>query len=299
MNSGSQWRVAGWSPYRRRQRGVALLLVLWLLVLLSVVALSFSNTARTQALLARNLHDNSQARWLADGGVRLAVRRLWLADEDSGPAVNGQAGACRIGPAALAVAIQNVSGLIDLNLASPPVLENLFAAAGVDVNEARRLAAATSDFRDPDSRVRPDGAEAEDYAAAGLPYGPKNNLFQAVEELEQVLGMPSWLASRLRTALTVHSGRPQADPRLAPPLVRQTYGWSPESAPALAGPLPPRGESIFNVTVTARTGSGAWFTRDAVLAVTGGPYPAYRVLRWGRPQTREITLPDTEELPSC
>ena len=45
-----------------RQRGLALLSVLWVLVLLSVMAASFTRTSRTNVRLARNYHDSAYAK---------------------------------------------------------------------------------------------------------------------------------------------------------------------------------------------------------------------------------------------
>ncbi len=46
-------------------RGLALVTVLWVLVLLSLVAASFTYTARTEINLARNQIDNAEAEALA------------------------------------------------------------------------------------------------------------------------------------------------------------------------------------------------------------------------------------------
>ena len=52
-----------------RQRGLALIAVLWGLVLLSVIALSVTTTSRTETRLAFNLAENAKARALAEAGV--------------------------------------------------------------------------------------------------------------------------------------------------------------------------------------------------------------------------------------
>ncbi len=52
------------------QRGLALVVVLWVLVLLSLIAASFTLTTRTEVNVTRNLIDNAKAEALADAGVR-------------------------------------------------------------------------------------------------------------------------------------------------------------------------------------------------------------------------------------
>ena len=54
---------------------------------------------------------------------------------------------------------------------------------------AAALVDAIVDFRDEDDLHCLQGAEDRDYADAGLPRGAKDAAFEAVEELQQVLGM--------------------------------------------------------------------------------------------------------------
>ncbi len=57
----------------RGQRGLALVVVLWVLVLLSLIAASFTKTTRTEVNITRNLIDNAKAEALADAGVYRAI----------------------------------------------------------------------------------------------------------------------------------------------------------------------------------------------------------------------------------
>ena len=59
---------------RTGQRGVALIIVLWLTMLLAVIASGFAFSMRSEALSARNAVSLVQARAVADGAVeRVAV----------------------------------------------------------------------------------------------------------------------------------------------------------------------------------------------------------------------------------
>ncbi len=69
LRAGSATRQRG-----AAQRGLALVAVLWVLVLLSLMATSFTRTTRTEINLTRNLIDNAKA--LADAGVYRAVYGL-------------------------------------------------------------------------------------------------------------------------------------------------------------------------------------------------------------------------------
>ncbi len=70
-------------------RGLALVTVLWVLVLLSLVAASFTRTIRTEINLTRNLIDNAKAEalaWRAAGGPGRGWRRdcRWRAGRNGG-----------------------------------------------------------------------------------------------------------------------------------------------------------------------------------------------------------------------
>jgi general secretion pathway protein K len=60
----------------RGRRGLALVTVLWVLMLLSLVAASFTRTTRTEVNLTRNLIENARAEALADAGAYRAVLGL-------------------------------------------------------------------------------------------------------------------------------------------------------------------------------------------------------------------------------
>lgn len=56
--------------------GLALVTVLWVLVLLALVAASFTRTTRTEINLTRNLIESAKAEALADAGVYRAIHEL-------------------------------------------------------------------------------------------------------------------------------------------------------------------------------------------------------------------------------
>src|SRR5208283_4644955 len=99
----------------RNQAGIALVLVLWLTILLTVIASGFAYSMRTEALAARNAIALAQARTLADGAISRAtfemlrprmVAETWLAD--------GAVHYWNDGDARIAASIVDESGKIDL-----------------------------------------------------------------------------------------------------------------------------------------------------------------------------------------
>ena len=60
----------------RKQKGIALVLVLWVSVLIAVLLGSFSLSARVEALQGRNLLDSTRARYAAEAGLHRAAYEL-------------------------------------------------------------------------------------------------------------------------------------------------------------------------------------------------------------------------------
>lgn len=57
-------------------RGIALLLVLWVIALLTVICAEFSWTMRTETVITRNFRDGEQAGYSAEAGINKAVVEL-------------------------------------------------------------------------------------------------------------------------------------------------------------------------------------------------------------------------------
>jgi general secretion pathway protein K len=200
-------------PPRQRvaQRGVAFVLVLWVIAMLSILLGSFSLIARTENLQARHLFDTTRARYAAEAGLNVAIFQLRKADPMERWIGDGRPYTFGYDEARVEIRITDDSGKIDINASAQPgntdLLVNLFASNGLELDRAEALADAVVDWIDPDDLKQPNGAEVDDYHAAGLSYGPKNAPFDTVSELQQVLGMNYALYARLEPALTIYSGR--------------------------------------------------------------------------------------------
>ena len=300
----------------QRQRGIALVAVLWALVLLAVIAASVTRDSRTQARIARNAIDAAAAEALADAGLHRAIEALGRRGGDR-MRVDGTIYSWRFGGGEVRIAVEDEGGKIDLNHADEALIAALLAAAGAGPGRATELAAAIADFRDADDLVRPGGAEDEDYRRAGRAAGPKDAPFAAVEELLDVLGMTPELYGRIAPAVTVHSRRRLPMRELAPPLVGAALAGlevgrgaagRPASRAAENGGDGPAGEDeaaavpfdptlrvlaegpsarrsralVYTVHAEARMEGGAVFARRAVVRLLARGESPYRVLVWGQ-----------------
>ena len=135
-----------------RQHGIALILVLWLTILLTVIGGSFAYGMRNEALAARNSLSLAQARALADGAIYRTVFELMrprtLADLWS---ADGTIHVWDENGSRIAVRALDESGKIDLNTAPDGLIKSLLQTAGeLDADTAGRLVDVIGDWKDVD-----------------------------------------------------------------------------------------------------------------------------------------------------
>lgn len=201
---------------QRKQQGIALVLVLWVALLMTVIAGSFALSARTESVQSRILFNQVQAEFLAEAGLNRAVFELRNPDPETRWIADGRAYEFTLNEAKISVQITDESGKIDLNLANEELLVGLFASVGVEFDEALALSDKIQDWRDPDEEVRLAGAEDADYFAAGYIHGAKDAPFDTVPEVLQVMGMTYELYRKIEPAITVYSGRGNLNLAFAP-----------------------------------------------------------------------------------
>ena len=292
------------------QRGVALVLVMWISVLLAVVASSFIMERHSEALVMHNSESMARAEAIADAGVQRAVWEMFRSDNSPDAwKRDGTPYQWSFDGAPVRVEIRDESAKIDVNTATDALLHGMFASIGLSDDEATQLVDAIGDWRDTDSFKRPHGAEDADYRAAGLPYGPANAPFQAIEELQLVLGMRPEIYRRIAPMVTVFSRQPGVNPQLAtrdvllaiPGVTTEAvdqYIVQREAARQQGQPLPPFTQAgpyassytmVATVRSEARLDDGTVFAREAVALLRPTPRRVVTYVAW-----RESTaaLPD-------
>ena len=291
-----------------RQRGVALVLVIWVAVILGVVAASFILERRTETLVVMNSISMARAEAAANAGVTRAIAEAYRNDPNAPDAWkrDGAPHDWVFEGVPVRVEMRDESAKIDINTASEALLRGLLASSGLADDESSRLLDAILDWRDPDSFKRPNGAEEADYRAAGLSYRPGNAPFQAMEELQLVLGMRPEIYRRLAPSITVHSRQPGVNPQVAsrevllaiPGLTTEVvddYIARRDAARAKGDPLPTLplagayasgASSVINVRSVARPEDGTVFSREAVALLRPIPRKPVSFVAW-----RESTAP--------
>ncbi len=273
----------------RRPRGAALLLVIWLLLLMTGLVAVFALGARTEALQGSALRQQALSRYAAEAGLEIAALRLSASDPLLRWVPDGRMNAFDFEGFQVQVRVQDETGKFDLNTSDASQLAALLEVLGLPSERALGLSGAIQDWRDPDSLLAlQGGAEDDDYAAADLPYGAKDQPFTTVSELQQVLGMDRDSYRLLEPYVTVYTAQPTPDTRFAQAPVLQALGLGPDQVAQLLGtraawqpglPLPPLpggdtlavvGSGTYSVASRATRPDGTGVEVTAVVRIGAG-----------------------------
>jgi general secretion pathway protein K len=260
-----------------RQRGFALLIVLWTLALLALLGSTVLATARQDAQQARNQRDAAVLQAAAHGAMQQAIfwlldnsNRHWPADDVPHP--------IRIGPALVVVRIQDENDKVNPNIASSDLLRALLVQVGANPMVAASVADAIVAWRLGGGGPGRPNATTALYAAAGRAYAPSGAPFGSLDELGNVLGMTPELLLRLRPHLTLFTDDdPDAGTR--DPVVARALAAIGESSTG-AGP---GGPQVVSITADAQGAGAARFAeREIVRSNTEAVGQRYEVLDYER-----------------
>ena len=285
-----------------RQQGIALVMVLWILLLVTISTGAYTLMARMDQLEAHTVISSTRARMAAESGINLAVLALRDPDELTRMIADGRPYTIKIQDVSVEIQVTDERGKLGINSADEPTLLQLFQGHGLEEDEAVYLAAAVLDWTDVDEIERANGAELDTYSAAGLDVGPGNRPFLMIEEILQVAGMPWDLFKKIEPGLTVFSEVGEPDPAYAPleallalPEMTEEDALnfieerqSQDSTTGVGTALPSgkvamaRGRGLtYSVLAKATLPNGVWDQVEATIrlggSTTGLPY---KVLRW-------------------
>ncbi len=199
-------------------RGFSLIIVLWMLVVLTLIALVFTRQIRTEVQVSANFLNQAKAQALAESGIWRAT--MMILQKDITPSnqqmiyLDGRIYPLSSEVGKLEVSLQSVQGLVDLNRAPDKLIGNILRKVASE--SADSLAAALFDWRDEDDNPRVLGAEHAKYVASNMGYVPPNRPLVSVAELARIYGMTTPMYKALRPYVTVNSSDALIDISTAP-----------------------------------------------------------------------------------
>jgi general secretion pathway protein K len=212
LPSAFGFRASDLAP-RRSERGIALIIVMISILVLTILAAGFAYSMKVETKLARNANSEAELEWLGRSGVEYA--RWVLANSLLDPTQPYDSldqpwatGSGWLGPTNAPIAeVQNPFTLgrgtaswkiVDLerkfnNNASEPVLQQVlpqaFTLMGVAPGDSTPLVNCILDWMDSDDQTHVQGAESEYYQGLTPPYTAKNGPIDDISELMLIKGM--------------------------------------------------------------------------------------------------------------
>jgi general secretion pathway protein K len=197
------------------EQGIALLVVLLTITLLTIVVVEFTQSAQVETHFAVSARNALQAFYLARSGMNVAEALLVLDAQLNHNDSNDDVWArpmppLPVGDGTAVMRVQDEGRRLNLNAmlrdgrvvpARRRVFERLFEVLGAD----KRVLAAIVDWLDADSEPGsdPPGAEQPYYLAVTPPVVVRNGPMLTIRELLQVRGMTPTLFTRLEEFVTV------------------------------------------------------------------------------------------------
>lgn len=191
------------APYfLHNKNGFALIMVLWVIIILMVIVMSFSLLAKTETKATLYFRESLAKGFVAQAGLERAIMEIYYRKAnlnkttipDSGETlrVDGSAIEGNVGDDRYVVKIFNEAGRINLNTMNDQnkiILDNLLVNLGVPKEAADTIVDSALDWVDKDPLHRLSGAEDDYYRSLPNPYKAKNAPFDTAEELLLVKGV--------------------------------------------------------------------------------------------------------------
>ncbi len=188
-------------------RGIALIMVLWVVTVLSVIVLEFCFAMRTEINITKNYKEELEAYAMAEGGLERAIielvykqdprvqqlrkpskleetppeKREWITD--------GRPYLLSYDRGVGEVRVMSEAGKANINLVSEQMLRKILENLGVASETRDIIADSILDWRDPDDFHRVNGAENDYYQSLKEPYFCKNGPLSSIEEMLLIRGI--------------------------------------------------------------------------------------------------------------
>lgn len=183
----------------RSERGIALLMVIWVLIILMTIVLSYSYATRTETNSTLSYKEGIEKKFLAEAGIERGIMEIFYRNVYKNQSINIEGREVwkadntpykhQIGSGYYTAAVIDESGKLDINTASDVILKNLLMNSGVSEEDSDAIVDSIMDWKDADDLQRLHGAESDYYMSLPNPYKAKNAPFDTLEELLLVKGM--------------------------------------------------------------------------------------------------------------
>jgi general secretion pathway protein K len=194
----------------RNEDGIALIIVMIVIFLLTILAGRFAHSMKVETKLASNANNETELEWLGRSGVEYA--RWMLAEQmkcgmEPYDSLNqtwagGPGGLCttnsplaevqkevHLGNGYFTWKITDLDRRININSATDVVLQQALTQMGADPGEFPGFVGSVLDWIDPDDSTHIEGTESEFYEGQEPPYEAKNGPIDDISEMLLIRGV--------------------------------------------------------------------------------------------------------------
>ncbi|MBT4836010.1 MAG: hypothetical protein HON94_01560 [Methylococcales bacterium] len=285
------------------QQGIALIIVLWVILMLTVIASSIAFSTRSEINMTQNFRDTAVAISIAEAAASRAVIELTRSVDQRMWQFDGSINEWEMHGAKIRISIQDVAGLIDLNAGQEQLIRGILNRIKTENNELKnQITDAILDWRDPDNLKHLNGAEDLDYEQNEYAYRSKDRSFDSLDELKQIFGMTPEIYDQIESAFTIYSKQPGINPIVAPKKVLiavpgvdanlvNDYIELRKEAYQQRNPIPPEfqmngsylastSDMTYRIRINLTLPSGTALYRDAVVTRTENPAQPFTIVSW-------------------
>ena len=194
-----------------RNQGIALIVALIAIAVLSALAFAFAFSMKIETRLAINADSEQQILWLGRSGVETA---RWILSEElrvpnqpydalnqvwaGGPGALAETNSdlagfslnnIPIGDGQISIKIIDLERRVNINTVNPMQIQQILTTMGVDADSISVVADSIADWIDADDNQRPAGAESDYYQGLIPPYYAKNAPLDDLSELLMIKGV--------------------------------------------------------------------------------------------------------------
>ena len=199
------------APHVTNDSGIALIVVMVCITVLSILAAGFAFSMKVETKLAMNANNESELLALGKSGVAMAqwvlAQQLTISQEpydslnqkwaggpgsmmtSNSPLADVFMDNIKLGSGSFSLKILDNERKMNINMADPPLLEQAMRLIGVDAGDAAPITASILDWIDPDSGQRVGGTESDTYGSFDPPYQAKNGPIDELNELLLIRGI--------------------------------------------------------------------------------------------------------------
>ena len=262
---------------RDAQRGYALILTLWTVMLLSLICSSYVLTARAESHAVASTLRVSQARSAAEAAVWLAIgSRLEVGGRRREDAAS-LSQMLSFGGADVTVDMRDISGLVNINRAQADLIQAVLSDAGLEPHSAASVAERILDWRDEDRDARAGGREPVTYETSWGSVTVRNGRFRTIDELRAIPGVSDAAFRAFREHITVYGDHSRINLDAARPelIAALSDGSGQVNRRWVQGAI----EGIYSLSSTATLGDVA-VELTPIIRMPRGPGEELAVLSW-------------------